>query len=103
MKLRAIALVTVALILAAACGGQGGATPSASGGPAAGAITGNITLWHAYGTGGSEEQALNQLIDKIRTANPNAKITVIQVPFDQDFNKLQNEEAAGGGAGLFLS
>jgi len=43
------------LILTAACGGQGGATPSASGGAAAGAITGNITLWHAYGTGGSEE------------------------------------------------
>src|SRR5438876_270428 len=68
MKLRAITLLTIALVLAAACGGTGGTNnPSASGSVAAGGITGNITLWHAYGTGGSEETALNQLIDKIRT------------------------------------
>src|SRR5207247_3757672 len=104
MKLRAITLLTVALVLAAACGGQGGTnTPSATGGTAAGAITGNITLWHAYGTGGSEETALNQLIDKIRTANPTAKITVLQVPFDQVFNKFQTEAAAGGGPDLFTA
>src|SRR5438105_2374442 len=105
MKLRAITLLTVALVLAAACGGPSGSTtsPSASGGPAAGAITGNITLWHAYGTGGSEEQALNQLITKIRTDNPTAKITVLQVPFDQVFNKFQTEAAAGGGPDLFTA
>src|SRR5437867_4534251 len=104
MKLRAITLLTIALVLAAACGGQGGTnTPSATGGTAAGAITGNITLWHAYGTGGSEETALNQLIDKIRTANPSAKITVLQVPFDQVFNKFQTEAAAGGGPDLFTA
>jgi len=104
MKLRAITLLTIALVLAAACGGQGGTTtPSATGGAAAGAITGNITLWHAYGTGGSEETALNQLIDKIRTANPSAKITVLQVPFDQVFNKFQTEAAAGGGPDLFTA
>jgi len=111
MKLRAITLLTVALVLAAACGGPSGSTtspsasggPSASAGPAAGAITGNITLWHAYGTGGSEEQALNQLITKIRTDNPTAKITVLQVPFDQVFNKFQTEAAAGGGPDLFTA
>jgi arabinogalactan oligomer/maltooligosaccharide transport system substrate-binding protein len=63
MKLRAITLLTIALVLAAACGGQGGTTtPSATGGAAAGAITGNITLWHAYGTGGSEETAGKTLV-----------------------------------------
>src|SRR6266566_802672 len=104
MKLRAITLLTIALVLAAACGGTGGpTTPNASGSAAAGAITGNITLWHAYGTGGSEETALNQLIDKIRTANPSAKITVLQVPFDQVFNKFQTEAAAGGGPDLFTA
>src|SRR5205823_11127316 len=104
MKLRAITLLTIALVLAAACGGTGGpTTPNASGSAAAGAITGNITLWHAYGTGGSEETALNQLIDKIRTANPTAKITVLQVPFDQVFNKFQTEAAAGGGPDLFTA
>src|SRR5438093_7064505 len=104
MKLRAITLLTIALVLAAACGGTGGpTTPNATGSAAAGAITGNITLWHAYGTGGSEETALNQLIDKIRTANPSAKITVLQVPFDQVFNKFQTEAAAGGGPDLFTA
>src|SRR6266849_8532059 len=104
MKLRAITLLTVALVLAAACGGTGGTTnPSASGGTAAGAITGSITLWHAYGTGGSEEQALNQLITKIKADNPSAKITVLQVPFDQVFNKFQTEAAAGGGPDLFTA
>src|SRR5207302_891547 len=47
--------------------------------------------------------ALNQLIDKIRTANPSAKITVLQVPFDQVFNKFQTEAAAGGGPDLFTA
>src|SRR5947207_14763551 len=96
MKLRAITLLTIALVLAAACGGQGGTnTPSATGGTAAGAITGNITRWHAYGTGGSEETALNQHIDKIRTANPSAKIPALQAPFNQAFNKFQTKAAAG--------
>src|SRR5438093_1589849 len=104
MKLRAITLLTIALGLAAAWGGAGGThNPSASGSVAAGAITGNSTLWHAYGTGGSEETALNQLIDKIRTAKPSAKITVLQVPFDQVFNKFQTEAAAGGGPDLFTA
>src|SRR5437762_13450651 len=104
MKLRAITLLTIALVLAAACGGTGGTNnASASGSIAAGAITGNITLWHAYGTGGSEETALNQLITKIKADNPSATITVLQVPFDQVFNKFQTEAAAGGGPDLFTA
>ena len=66
MKLKAITLFTVVLVLAAACGGTGGTnTPSASGGAAAGAITGNITLWHAYGTGGSEDAVMGAAIGSI--------------------------------------
>src|SRR2546430_16621726 len=104
MKLRAIALLHIALVRAAAGGGTGGpTTPNATGSAAAGAITGNITLWHAYGTGGSEETALNQLIAKIRTANPTAKITVLQVPFDQVFTKFQTEAPAGGGPAPFTA
>src|SRR5438876_10557161 len=104
MKLRAITLLTIALVLAAACGGTGGTNkPSARGSVAAGGITGNITLWHAYGTGGSEETALNQLIDKIRTANPSAKITVLQVAIDEVFNKFQTEAVAGCGPDLFTA
>ncbi len=100
MKLKAIALLSIALMVAAACGG--GTTPS-TGGVAAGSIKGNITLWHAYGTGSSEEAALTQLIDKIKKDNPDAKITVLQIPFDQVFNKFQTEAATGGGPDLFTA
>jgi arabinogalactan oligomer/maltooligosaccharide transport system substrate-binding protein len=100
MKLKAIALLTIALLVSTACGGGTGGT---GGGVAAGSIKGNITLWHAYGTGGSEETALNQIIATIKTANPDAKITVLQVPFDQVFNKFQTEAAAGGGPDLFTA
>ena len=96
--LKAIAFLSISILIAAACGG----TP-AGGGVSAGSIKGNITLWHAYGTGGSEEQALNQLIDKIKKDNPDAKITVLQIPFDQIFNKFQTEAATGGGPDLFTA
>jgi arabinogalactan oligomer/maltooligosaccharide transport system substrate-binding protein len=100
MKLKAIALLTIALLVSTACGGG---TSGTTGGVAAGSIKGNITLWHAYGTGGSEETALNGIIDTIKKANPDAKITVLQVPFDQVFNKFQTESAAGGGPDLFTA
>ncbi|HEV8535986.1 MAG TPA: extracellular solute-binding protein [Candidatus Limnocylindria bacterium] len=99
MNLRSIAVLFVALIVAAACGGGG----TTGGGVAAGSIKGNITLWHAYHTGGSEEQALTQLIDKIKKDNPDAKITVLAIPFDQIFNKFQTESASGGGPDLFTA
>jgi len=101
MKLKAIALLTIAMFVATACGG--GTSGTTGGGAAAGSIKGNITLWHAYGTGSSEETALNGVIDTIKKANPDAKITVLQIPFDQVFNKFQTEAAAGGGPDLFTA
>jgi arabinogalactan oligomer/maltooligosaccharide transport system substrate-binding protein len=110
MRLRGITLLTIALVVAAACG-QPAASPSASGPAAsastsaspASAIKGTITLWHAYHTGGSEEQALTQLIDSVKKANPDAKINVLAIPFDQVFAKFQTEAAAGGGPDLFTA
>ena len=49
----------------------------------------------------SEEQALTQLIDKVKKDNANAKITVLNVPFDQIFNKYQTEVASGGGPDIW--
>lgn len=73
------------------------AAPSAGGDQ----ITGEVTLWHAYGTGSSEEKALTQIIDKIKADNPGATINVLQIPFDQIFNKFETEAAAGGGPDMF--
>jgi arabinogalactan oligomer/maltooligosaccharide transport system substrate-binding protein len=66
-------------------------------------ITGEVTLWHAYGAGSAEEQAINTLIDKAKADNPDAKITVLEVPFDQIFNKFETEAAAGGGPDMFIA
>jgi arabinogalactan oligomer/maltooligosaccharide transport system substrate-binding protein len=62
-----------------------------------------VTLWHAYHTGGSEEKALNQLLDQAKKDNPDAKITVLAVPFDQVFNKWETETAAGGGPDMLVA
>ena len=67
------------------------------------AITGTVTLWHAYGTGSAEEKAINILIDRARAAYPNATINVLQIPFDQIFNKFNNEVSSGGGPDMFIA
>jgi len=79
------------------------AAPAAGGATAGSKITGDVTLWHAYGAGGAEEAAINQLIDKAKADNPDAKITVLAVPFDQVFNKFETEAAAGGGPDMFIA
>lgn len=66
-------------------------------------ITGEVTFWHAYHAGGAEEETLNALIKEIEAANPDAKITVLAVPFDQLFNKFETEAAAGGGPDMFIA
>lgn len=67
------------------------------------AVTGTVTLWHAYGTGSAEEKAINQLIEAARAANPDATIDVLQIPFSDIFNKFQNEVSSGGGPDLFIA
>lgn len=103
-RITTIAVLFVALLLAA-CGG-----PAATTAPAAttvlatgGGVTGNITIWHGYGTQSTEEKVVNDLLDKIKKDNPNAKITVLQVPFDQLFKKFETEAAAGGGPDMFTA
>ncbi len=73
--------------------------PAATGMP----IEGTVTIWHAYGTGSAEEETINKLIDNARAANPGATINVLQIPFDQIFNKFQNEVTSGAGPDLFVA
>ncbi|RPJ51828.1 MAG: extracellular solute-binding protein, partial [Chloroflexi bacterium] len=62
-----------------------------------------ITIWHAYHTGGSEEATLTKLVEAYQAANPNVKVNVLAVPFDQVFNKYETETAAGGGPDMFTA
>ncbi len=121
MKIRysLVALLVLVGMLVAACGGA--ATPTAAPAvvqptaeqkpteaaqpapPAAGGLTGEVTLWNGYHAGGSEEQALKDAVDELQKANPGLKVNVLEVPFDQLFNKWETEVAAGGGPDMFTA
>lgn len=118
-KLRFASLVGAVAIVAAACGG-GTATQAPTAAPTAGAPTtapttapatglkGSLTLWHSYGSGGGETGALNKVLDKIKAANPDLKLTVVEQPFDQIFTKWRTDTASGqtgasGSADLFIA
>jgi arabinogalactan oligomer/maltooligosaccharide transport system substrate-binding protein len=104
-KLRVAALFSGLTILASGCTGGGGATTApSSGGGGTGALSGNLTVWHSYGSGaGTEAQALKTVTDKIQAANSGLKLTILDVKFDDLFKKYELESASGGGPDLFIA
>lgn len=113
-KHRLGALVAGLAIFVSACGGAASpspsAAPSAAASPSAAAassapagLSGELTVWHSYGSGGGEAGALNKVLAKIQAANPDLKLTVLDIPFDQLFNKWNTDVAAGGGPDLFIA
>jgi arabinogalactan oligomer/maltooligosaccharide transport system substrate-binding protein len=66
-------------------------------------LSGEITLWNAYGTGGAEEKALTEALVAMNAKYPDLKVNVLQIPFDQIFNKWETEVAAGGGPDMFTA
>jgi len=114
MNKKLLALISILLVAAfalSACGTPAtpapAAAPAATQAPAATtaptaaptAATVNLTIWHGYHAGGSEEATINTIVTNYMTANPNVKITVLEVPFDQLFNKWDTAVAAGGSGG----
>jgi len=106
-KLRVAALFSGLVMLASACTSGGGATTAPSGGGGGGgttALTGNLTVWHSYGSGaGTEAKALKTVTDKIVAANPGLKLTIQDVKFDDLFKKFELEAASGKGPDLFIA
>ncbi len=117
-QLRLAAIVAGVAIIAAACGPSGGSaapTTAASAPPASApasvapgseaptALSGEVTLWHSYGSGGGETGALNTVLETVRAANSGLTIEVVEQPFDQIFTKWRTDVAAGGGADLFIA
>lgn len=82
--------------------GDTATTPPASGSELP-KINGEVTLWHSYSTGGAEDATLTKIVETIKTNNPDAKITVLQVPFDQIFTKFETDVSAGGGPDLLVA
>lgn len=110
-----LAILLIATLVLAACGGdetptpapvapvatEAAAAPEATQPPATVGPKGEVTLWHAYGTGSAEEQALSQALEAMKAQMPDVAVNVLQIPFDQVFNKWETEVAAGGGPDMF--
>ncbi|MBI3169391.1 MAG: extracellular solute-binding protein [Chloroflexi bacterium] len=71
--------------------------------PAAPAEVIEVTFWHAYGTGSAEETALTTLLEQAAVDLPQYQINVLQVPFNDIFNKYDTDVAAGGGPDMFIA
>ena len=66
-------------------------------------LSGDITLWHSYGSGGGETGALETVLEQVRADNPDLNIEVVEQPFDQIFNKWRTDVAAGEGPDMFIA
>ena len=119
-QLRLAALVAGVAIIAAACS-SGGATNAPSAAPGTSApstapestapesqapagLAGELTIWHSYSSGaGTELEALNEVLATVEAANPDLKVTVLEVPFADIFNKYNADAATGAGPDLFIA
>lgn len=87
-----LSVLLIATMLLTACGGGGKPTEQIE-----------VTFWHAYGTGSAEEVALAKVLEQAAVDLPQYKINVLQVPFNDIFNKYRTDVAAGGGPDMFIA
>ena len=62
-----------------------------------------ITFWHAYGTGSAEETAMTALLEQAAVDMPQYKISALQIPFDDIYNKYRTDVASGAGPDMFIA
>ena len=115
--LRLAALVAGAAILLAACNTGTATTAPESTAPesmapesmapesqAPAGLSGQLTLWHSYSSGaGTELDALNEVLEAVRAENPDLTVDVLEVPFNDLFNKYNTDAATGAGPDLFIA
>lgn len=89
--LTVLSLVLITSVLLTACGGGPSKTK------------GEVTFWHAYGTGSAEEIALGKILEQAKTDMPNITINVLQVPFNDIYNKYRTDVASGAGPDMFIA
>lgn len=65
--------------------------------------SGEIILWHAYGTGSAEEIALSNILQNAKVDLPSIKINLVQIPFNDIYNKYRTDVAAGSGPDMFIA
>lgn len=86
---------TTAPSKAPATQGPAATTVAASEAPTQTGMSGELTLWHSYGSGGGETGALDQVLAAVRAQNPDLTITVVEQPFSDIFTKWQTDVLAG--------
>ncbi len=67
------------------------------------AIEGDITLWHAYQSGSTDESALSALIKNAQDHFPDLSVNVLQIPASEIVRDYQIDVIAGGGPDMFLA
>lgn len=88
-------IATAAAIAIAGCSSsapKGGSSPAADAGPV------TLTLWGTYGNGGNRTQTdvlNNTVIPAFEKANPNIKLSYVDVPYDSLLQKLTTAAAGG--------
>lgn len=97
-----LTVLIIAVMILSACGPAATQAPVTTAAPTAVPVT-EVTFWHAYGTGSAEEVALAGVLAQAATDLPQYKINVLQIPFDQIFNKYRTDVAAGGGPDMFVA
>ncbi len=80
------------------------ASDAPSSGEPSGSLSGDFTLWHTYSSGaGTELDALNEVLEQVRAANPELTLDVVEQPFADVFGRYGLEVAGGGGPDLFIA
>ena len=62
-----------------------------------------VTFWHAYATGSAEEAAMTALVAQAAIDMPQYKINVLQIPFNDIYNKYRTDVASGSGPDMFIA
>jgi arabinogalactan oligomer / maltooligosaccharide transport system substrate-binding protein len=85
----------------------GGASPSggAASPSAAAALSGTLTIWHAYDSSGgnAEFTAFSKIVDNLKAANTGLTVNLLAVPFGDLFKKYETEQASGGGPDMIIA
>jgi len=101
--LAVLLIVLTGLLLAACQPAAPAATQAATEATGGGAVSGKITIWHSYHAGGAEEATISKNVELAKAEFPDLEIDVLEVPFDQIFNKYKSEVAAGGGPDMYVA
>jgi arabinogalactan oligomer / maltooligosaccharide transport system substrate-binding protein len=98
-----LTVLILAAMIMSACATATTQAPAETAVPPTAATVTEVTFWHAYGTGSAEEVALTKVLAQAAIDMPQYKINVLQVPFNDIFNKYRTDVAAGGGPDMFVA